>query len=75
MRLAIQREADAKLEALWTLVARVQDLELDRADRSSSLPASLSTAAELLDGWVDTAAANKVRWGLDQHWLPPCRAS
>jgi hypothetical protein len=35
---------------------------LDRADGPSSLVTSLSTAAELLNGRVDAAAANGVRW-------------
>jgi hypothetical protein len=36
---------------------------LDNADEPSSLAASLSMAVELLEGWVDFAAANGVRWG------------
>jgi hypothetical protein len=36
---------------------------LDKADRSSSVAASLSIAAELLEGRVDIAAANGVCWG------------
>jgi hypothetical protein len=44
--LATRREANAELEALW-------DLLLDQADGSSSQAASLSTAAELLEGRVD----------------------
>jgi hypothetical protein len=36
---------------------------LDRADGSSSLPASLSTAVELHEGQVDAMAAKRVRWG------------
>jgi hypothetical protein len=53
---------DAELEALWTSAARVRELVLENADRSSSLVASLSAAVELLEGRVDTAAANRVRW-------------
>jgi hypothetical protein len=51
------------VEALWTSAARVQDLVLDRTDGTSSLAASLSTAAERLKGQVDATAANGVRWG------------
>jgi hypothetical protein len=36
---------------------------LDNADKPSSLAASLSTAVELLKGWIEAAAANGVRWG------------
>jgi hypothetical protein len=54
---------DAELGALWTLAAHVRDLVLGNADGSSSLVASLSTAAELLDGRIDTATANGVYWG------------
>jgi hypothetical protein len=36
---------------------------LDNADQSSSLAVSMSTVAELLEGQVDTVAANGVRWG------------
>jgi hypothetical protein len=35
----------------------------DRADGLSSLLASLSSTAELLEGYVDTEAANGVHWG------------
>jgi hypothetical protein len=33
------------------------------ADMSSSPAASMSTVAELLEGWIDATAANGVRWG------------
>jgi hypothetical protein len=36
---------------------------LDWADGPSSLAASLSMTAELLEGWVDVTAANEVHWG------------
>jgi hypothetical protein len=39
---------DAELEALWTLVARVQDLVLHNVDGPSSLTASLYMMVELL---------------------------
>jgi hypothetical protein len=56
-------EVDAELEALWTSIAWVRDMVLDNVDGPSSLVASLSTVVELLEGWVDTAAANGVLWG------------
>jgi hypothetical protein len=48
--LAARQEVDAELEALWTSTALVQNLVLDGADGPSSLAASLSTLAELLEG-------------------------
>jgi hypothetical protein len=36
---------------------------LDDTDGPSSLAASMSTAVELLEDWIDAAAANGVRWG------------
>jgi hypothetical protein len=63
VELAVQWEADAELEVLWTLTAWVQDLVLDRADGSSSLTASLSMVVEWLEGRVDATAANGVCWG------------
>jgi hypothetical protein len=56
-------EADAELEAMHTLVVRVRYLVLDNTDGLSSLAASMSMMVELLEGWIDTAAANGVRWG------------
>jgi hypothetical protein len=38
-------------------------LVLDKADGPSSMAVSLSTAAELLEGHVDTTIANGVYWG------------
>jgi hypothetical protein len=49
--------------ALLTLAARVQDLVLDNADGPSSLVASLSMAVELIEGQIDTVAANGMCWG------------
>jgi hypothetical protein len=43
--------------------AQVWDFVLDRADGPSSLAASLSPAAELLEGHIDTTTTNRVRWG------------
>jgi hypothetical protein len=36
---------------------------LGSADSLSSLEASMSTVAELLEGQIDVAAANRVHWG------------
>jgi hypothetical protein len=36
---------------------------LGSVDGPSSLAASMSTAAELLEGWIDAVGANGVRWG------------
>jgi hypothetical protein len=63
VELAARWEADPELEALRTSVTRVRDLVLDRVDEPSSLATSLSRAVELLEGWVDAAAANGVYWG------------
>jgi hypothetical protein len=52
---------DAELEALRAFAARVQDLVLGGADGPSSLAASVSTAAELLEDRFDAAVANRVR--------------
>jgi hypothetical protein len=57
---AARWEADAELDALWPSTARVWDLVLDGANGPSSFAASLSMAAELLEGCVDTAATNGV---------------
>jgi hypothetical protein len=38
-------------------------LVLDNADGPSSLTASMSTVAELLEGQIDAVFANRVRWG------------
>jgi hypothetical protein len=54
---------DTELGTLWTLASRVRDLVLDDANRPSSLTVSLSMVAELLEGRIDTAAANGVCWG------------
>jgi hypothetical protein len=54
------REAGTELEALQSSTAQVRDLVLESADVPSSLVASLSSTVELLDGRIDTAAANRV---------------
>jgi hypothetical protein len=48
---------------LRTLAARVWDIVIDNADRSSSLVASLSTTVEQLEGRVDATTTNRVCWG------------
>jgi hypothetical protein len=63
VELAARQEADTKLEALRTSAARVWDLVLDDADGSSSLDVSLSIVVELLEGRIDSTAANGVCWG------------
>jgi hypothetical protein len=50
VELAARQKVDAELEALWTLVAWVQDLVLSGAYESSSLAAAVSAVAELLEG-------------------------
>jgi hypothetical protein len=56
-------EVDAELEALRNSDAQVWYLVLDWADKPSSLAASLSMVAELLEGHIDIAVANGARWG------------
>jgi hypothetical protein len=63
------------MEALRTLATRVRDLVLGGADGSSSSVVSMSVAAELLEGQINAAAANRVRWGPVLRWLPLCRIS
>jgi hypothetical protein len=58
-----QWEVDAELEALRSSATRVRDLVLERDDRPSSLMASLSSMAELLEDRIDVVAANEVHWG------------
>jgi hypothetical protein len=60
MELAARQKVNAKLEALWTSAMRVQVLVLGCADGPSSLAESMSTAAGLLEGWIDATAANGV---------------
>jgi hypothetical protein len=55
--LATQREAKAKLEALWSLIVRVRDLVLGGAVGLSLLAMSMSIVAELLKSRIDTAAS------------------
>jgi hypothetical protein len=58
-----RREANAELEALWTSATQVWDLVLEGPYESSSLVASLSLAAELIEEHVNAVAANGIRWG------------
>jgi hypothetical protein len=60
---AARRGADAEMEALQTSAVHFQDLVLGGADRPSSLAMSMPVAMELLEGWIDTVAANGVYWG------------
>jgi hypothetical protein len=58
------QEADAKLKVLWSSSTWVRDLVLKRSNKTSSLATSLSSAADLIEGHVDVAAANGVHWGV-----------
>jgi hypothetical protein len=51
------------MEALRSSAARVWDLVLERADRTSSLAVSLSLVVELIGDHIDIAGANGVRLG------------
>jgi hypothetical protein len=51
------------LEALRSSIAWVWDLVLERADGTSSLAASLSSAVELIEDCIDVVAVNGVCWG------------
>jgi hypothetical protein len=54
---------------LWALQSSTtwdRDLELKGFDEMSSLAASLSLVEDLIEGRVDAAATNRVRWG---SWL------
>jgi hypothetical protein len=59
---AIRREVDTKLQALWSSIAGVRDLVLERLDWTSSLVATLSSAVELIEDHMDTMATNRYRW-------------
>jgi hypothetical protein len=56
-------EAEAKLDVLQSSTARFRGLVLGDADRSSTQVMSMSMVAKLLEGQIDTAAANGVHWG------------
>jgi hypothetical protein len=57
------REAEAELQALWSLVAQVRGLVLDDADGPSSFFTSVYTTIERLKSRIDIAVASRVRWG------------
>jgi hypothetical protein len=61
---AIRREVDTKLQALWSSIAGVRDLVLERLDWTSSLVATLSSAVELIEDHMDTMATNRYRWDI-----------
>jgi hypothetical protein len=63
VELAVWCQVDNKLEALQTLAALIWDLVLGSVGGPSSLAASVCIVAELLEGQIDTAAADGVRWG------------
>jgi hypothetical protein len=54
---------NVELEAMWTSATLVQDLVLGDVDTPSSLVASLSMVAKLLECWIDTMVTNGVHWG------------
>jgi hypothetical protein len=54
------REAIDKLRALQSSATRVRDLVLKRSDKMSSLAASMSSAADQVEGRIDTMIANGV---------------
>jgi hypothetical protein len=58
--LGARREVDAELEALWDSATQAWGSVLDSIDGSSSLAASLSMVAELVEGWVNTVSTNGV---------------
>jgi hypothetical protein len=58
-----RREADAELEAFRTSATQVWDLVLEGPYGSSSLVASLSLVAELIEEHVNVVSANGIRWG------------
>jgi hypothetical protein len=51
---------DAELEVLHNSAARILDLVLGVPVGTSSLAASLSSAAKLIEDWVNAAAANGI---------------
>jgi hypothetical protein len=63
VELAARQEVDVVLEALWTLAVCVQNFMLGSVNGPSSLVASMSVAAGLLEGPIDATVANGVCWG------------
>jgi hypothetical protein len=70
-----RREADVVLEALQTSASQVQDLVLEGPYGSSSLAASLSSMAELIEEHVNAVAANESVGVPSLCWLLPCCSS
>jgi hypothetical protein len=60
----VRQGVDVDLEALWNSSTQVQDLVLEQVDGPSSLVAVLSSVAELLEGHIDAAGANRSCWGI-----------
>jgi hypothetical protein len=73
--LAGRHQVDAELEVMQTFAALVRDLILGEASGPSSLAMSLSMVAEEVENWINTTAANGVRWGTNLCWSPPYRIS
>jgi hypothetical protein len=67
------RKAVVELMALRSSATWVWDLVRKGSDEMSYLAASLSLVVDLVDGRVDTVAANEVHWGPGWHSLLPCR--
>jgi hypothetical protein len=61
--LAEWRQVDAEREVLQTSATFVRDLVLGDVGIPSSLAMSLSMVAEEVEGRINTAATNGVRWG------------
>jgi hypothetical protein len=62
VEMAKQHQVVTEQEALRTLAALARDLVLDDVNGPSSLAASLSMMVELLEGQIDTVAANRFHW-------------
>jgi prophage DNA circulation protein len=56
-------EVDDELEGFWSSATQVQNMVLGGPTGTSSLVASLSSAAELIKGCINIVAANLVHWG------------
>jgi hypothetical protein len=57
-----RREVEANLEALQSSMTRVRGLVLGDTNGSSTQATSMFTVVELLEGRIDTVAANGVHW-------------
>jgi hypothetical protein len=60
VELATRREAEAELEALWSLAAQVRDFTLDDADGPSSLATSMSMVAKQLKSRIEPTTSNEL---------------